>query len=169
MAGVLKKGIGSFGKAARTAPGVTAWKVPRPAAVELPRMRPIERAQIKDSGPFFIGRMKASDLEWRVYRMLLQLGWPPDRIRFQVDILGGRKPGGQVLDFVVDGGAVFYVIWVNGDYWHKFGPKQNEAKEAMQAVSAEWPSAHLVALYSGDLVDDEMAMMNLARTVGRGM
>ena len=154
---------------AKDAGGVMAWKMPRPIAVELPRMRPIERAQVKDTGPFFIGRLKASDLEWRVYRMLLRLNWKPEQIRFQVDILGGRKPKGQVLDFVVDGGSVFYVIWVNGDYWHKYGPKYNEARENMQAVSAVWPSAHLVALFSGDLVDDDMALMNLTRTVGRGM
>jgi hypothetical protein len=159
----------TFGKKAKDAGGVMVWKRPRPVAVELPRLRPIERAQARDAGPFFIGNQKASDLEWRVYRMLLRLGWRSDQIRYQVDILGGRKPKGQVLDFVVDGGAVFYVVWVNGDYWHKYGPKYNETRENMQAVSAVWPSAHLVALFSGDLVDDDMALMNLARTVGRGM
>lgn len=158
-----------FGRAGKSATGTVEFKIARPAAIELPKMRPIERAQEKEAGPFFIHGMRASDLEWRTYRMLFVLGWKADQIRYQVDILGGRKPGGQVLDFVVDGGHVFYVIWVNGDYWHKFGPDYNKAREAEQAVAAEWPSARLVALYSADLINDEVALMSLLRTVGRGM
>jgi hypothetical protein len=176
MAGVLKTsprpshfGRGSFGKALKDVPGVTAIKVPRPdEKVMLPRQRPLERAQQKPTGPFFIGRQRASDLEWRMWRMLLKMKWPPEKIHYQVDILGGRKPGGQVLDFVIDAGFALYVIPVNGDYWHKFGKDYNEARANEQAVKKVWPSAIIRAAWSSDLLTDQMALDWIARNIGRG-
>lgn len=158
----------SFGKAPRTARGVAVFRVQKPDRPELPRLRPIERAQEEPGGPFFIHGMRASDLEWRVWRMLFKIGWSAERIRYQVDILGGRKPGGQVLDFVLDGGAVLYVVFVNGDYWHKYGVKYNETMAAQQEVTKVWPSARVFALFNADLATDEIAISTLLRTVGRG-
>ena len=133
------------------------------------RWRPSVVSKSRPTGPYQVQGQKASDLEARVYRMLKQLGWSDDSIQFQVSILGGRKPGGQVLDFVLYGPGATYVINVNGDYWHKFGEKYNEAVDNAAKAQAVMPSARITTVYTADVIDDATALVTLNRLVGRGM
>ena len=120
-------------------------------------------------GPYSVQGRKASDLESRCYRMLLRLGWTDRCIQFQVSILGGRRPGGQVLDYVLYGPGPVYVIQVNGDYWHAGGVKGDETRRKEAAIINEMPSARVLSLFTADLLTDEIAYSTLSRLVGRGM
>lgn len=131
--------------------------------------RPPILAKRVPTGPYFVQGYRASDLEWRTYRMLLKLGWTNREIRFQVDFMGGRMPGGQVLDFVVWSFSGPIVIPVNGDYWHARTLQLKQVDDQKAAyVKARFPQARYFPLYSSDLKDDETAFRNLMRIVGRG-
>ena len=111
---------------------------------------------------------KASDLEERVYTQLRKLGWTDASIQFQVGILGGRRPGGQVLDFVLYGPGYVYVIAVNGDYWHAVGRKAEVTRMNENITRWIMPSARVISLFNADLLTDEIALATLRRLVGRG-
>ncbi len=120
------------------------------------------------AGPYTVQGRKASDLEYRTYVTLKRLGWRDDQIQFQVSILGGRMPGGQVLDFVLYGPGAIYVIPVNGDHWHKFGSDYQVTLNNEQMVHAVMPGAIVRAMWSNDLATDEIARVSLLKAVGRG-
>src|SRR3989304_1027838 len=99
--------LGAWGRKPGTPQGEseTPGRWPRPPDSGQPptlsNPRPVlPKRDLVDTGPFYIRGMKASDLEWRTYRQLRRLGWRESQIQFQVDVLGGRLPGGQGLDFV---------------------------------------------------------------------
>jgi hypothetical protein len=140
-------------------------------AGEIERLKPIVDPEpgMQQQGPFAVQGHKASDLEWRVYRMLHMLGWNDDNLVFQTSILGGRNPGGQVLDFVLYGPGTITVINVNGDHWHAFGQKQDLTKFKESQVAAVMPGARVFSLYSADLATDDIALMKLRTIAGRGM
>lgn len=145
--------------------------IPKPPDVQnLARFSPAvsSKQDLAERGPFSIQGMRASDLEWRTYKTLHRLGWTDRNIHFQTSILGGRRPGGQVLDFVLYGPGQVYVIAVNGDYWHAVGNKTNVTRFNEDIVHSVMPSAKFIALYSGDLLNDELAYNNLRVLVGRG-
>jgi len=110
----------------------------------------------------------ASDLEERVYRMLKRLGWTDRNIQFQTPVLGGRRPGGQVLDFVLYGFGAVTVIFVNGEYWHGIGLKADITKFKEDQVKNVFPAAIVLSLFTGELATDEIAFYTLQRLVGRG-
>jgi len=124
----------------------------------------------REVGPFYVQGKRASDLEWRVYKALKRLGWSDANIDFQTPILGGRLPGGALLDFVVwaMGGPV--IIEPNGDYWHVSSQALvNRDKQRSQMIAEAWRHPfryHIIA--QGDLLDDEMAYRKLLMLVGRG-
>jgi len=126
------------------------------------------KSYLEPQGPFVVQGHKASDLEDRVYRMLRVLGWTDRSIQFQTAILGGRRPGGQILDFVLYGPGQVYVIQVNGDYWHALGKKADDTKRNEAIIQHEMPSARVYGLFNADLLTDEIALATLRRLVGRG-
>jgi hypothetical protein len=126
------------------------------------------KSALEQQGPYVVQGQKASDLEWRVYRMLRLLGWTDRSIQFQTAILGGRRPGGQVMDYVLYGPGQVYVIQVNGDYWHAVGVKADETKRNEAIIQAEMPSARVYGLFNADLLTDEIALATLTRLIGRG-
>lgn len=159
----------SFGKAPE---GVYKFKIAR--EVLAPTARPLRAASLilakkqPVSGPFYVQGRRASDLEDRAYKALLKLGWTDREIRFQVDFLGGRQPGGQVLDFVVWSFSGPVVIPVNGDYWHARTLQVRQVNDQKAAyVKARFPQARYEPLYTADLLDDEVALRTLLRVVGR--
>jgi hypothetical protein len=77
-------------------------------------------------------------------------------------------PGGQMLDFVLQGPGLVYVIYVNGDYWHKFGLKLDITRQNEQVVSRVMPGAVVVSVFSNDLATDAIARVTLLKMVGRG-
>jgi hypothetical protein len=171
----MKYGVGSYGKQERRK-GSAEVRTPPKEAVDrhlATRARIIPRRRdVGESPPYFqIQGYKASDLEWRVYLMLKRLGWTDKNIVFQSDVMGGRMPGGQVLDFVVYSPQIPVVIVVNGDYWHARDQKQKDYEKYREAlVRKAWGSRmKYLALYSGDLVDDATAYRNLLREVGKGI
>ncbi len=146
-------------------------KVRRVKAQAVSEYHPTVRKQNLDqmqAGPYQVQGRKASDLEFRTYTTLKALGWRDDQIQFQVSILGGRMPGGQVLDYVLYGPGLVYVIFVNGDYWHKFGVKLDITRNNEQQISAVMPGARVISVFSNDLANDAIARVTLGRLVGRG-
>lgn len=124
----------------------------------------------REVGPFFVQGKRASDLEWRVYKALKRLGWSDSNVDFQTPILGGRLPGGAVLDFVVwtMGGPV--IVEPNGDYWHTSAAQLIQRdKQRSQMIAEVWhhPFRYYI-LAQGDLLDDDMAYRKLLILVGRG-
>lgn len=124
----------------------------------------------KRVGPFYVQGRRASDLEYTCYLALQALGWTDASIQFQVETIGGRNPGGRVLDFVVwaPGGPI--VIEVNGDIWHIATEAQRQDGRIRQAAIEEaWGGKLIyVVLGTGDLTPDAVAVQNLLRYVGRG-
>jgi hypothetical protein len=141
-----------------------------PIPLSLARSRyPIIGRRSLAGRPFIIQGYRASDLEWRTYLLLKRLGFREEQIQFQVDFLGGRMPGGQVLDFVVWTSGVPVVIAVDGDYWH--GRNQNIIqlnKEKDAIIRGLFPQAKILHLFAGDLEDEEVGYRILLREVGRG-
>jgi len=162
-----------FGRKFRTPKNVYQWKrllaeSAQPMAVRVPVVR---RHDLQEpTGPYAIRGIKASDLEWRTWNTLLKLGWDEADISYQVDILGGRMPGGQVLDFVVWRPESPAVIMVNGDYWHGRGLQQRQQAAINEAiVRSVWGSKlTYVTLWTGDLVSEELGYSTLLREIGRG-
>jgi hypothetical protein len=87
-----------------------------------------------------------------------------------VDVLGGRLPGGQVLDFVVWAPECPIVISVNGDYWHGRGLQQRQETAIKEAVLAKlWGRKFkFFDFWTADLGTDDLAYETLRKTVGRG-
>ncbi len=149
--------------------GAATWPAPRAEPVQtVSRFTPVVQRESRPTGPYTVQGQKASDLEDRVYRMLLTLGWTDDTIDFQTSILGGRMPGGQVLDFVLYGPGGVFVIPVNGDHWHAFGTEADRTREEEQKAQEAMPGVKFYPLYSGDLLTDDIARLSLLKTVGRG-
>ena len=160
-----------YGKKAKA----DTYQRPAPKELEDRRMSsrmPVIRRQmdLTDRQKFRIQGKKASDLEWRVYQTLKRLGWKESAINFQADVLGGRMPGGQVLDFVVWIPEMPVVIAVNGDYWHARGETQKKLEKQKEAyIRAAWgKKMKYLAVYTADLIDDDTAYRVLLREVGRG-
>jgi len=127
-------------------------------------------ATLQPRGPFRVQGRRASDLEDRIYRMLKRLRWTDDQIEFQVDVLGGRLPGGAVLDFVVWTFGEPMIIEPNGDYWHTQTEQLVQRDKLRRAMIAEaWGRPfHYFVYAQGDILTDEMAYQRLRRDVGRG-
>ena len=146
--------------------GVAAAKaIPKPVSSPIP----IPQAKLGVPSRFIIEGKRASDLEWRVWRMLLKLGWPQEEIDFQTDILGGHMPGGAILDFVVWTPGMVTIIEPNGDYWHIHTPEQQERDRVrLEKIRHAYSRPFTyIPLASGDLQTDDQAYHNLLLAVGR--
>jgi len=125
----------------------------------------------KRVGPFYVQGKHASDLEYTVWIVLTQgLAWPEESIEFQVSAIGGRNPGGAMLDFVVWAPSGPIVIEPNGDVWHIATEAQRQRDKLRWAqIEAAWGGkVQYVVLGQGDLTPDSVAFNNLLRLVGRG-
>jgi hypothetical protein len=124
----------------------------------------ITKPTTEEKGPFFVQGKKASDLEWRVYRTLLKLGWTDS----EIDFLVGNRNLGQEIDFVLYAYGAIYLIPVHGEAFHSRG--QSIQKTALAEANAvqRYPGATLIPLYTSDLLNDDMALAKLSRLVGRG-
>lgn len=120
-------------------------------------------------GGWRVQGQRASDLEHLVYVNLLRLKWDDSQIIFQSDVLGGRSPGGQVLDFVLEGFGMTYVIDVRGEYWHSRDEqiRQQDLLDAAR-VNEIMPFAVFVVAWGSDLESEDEAYNFLMREVGRG-
>lgn len=163
-----------YGQQARgRAAGLAQWPLPAtpdPPALHRRRYLLPRNKDVVETGPFFIFGQKASDLEWRTYRTLRRLGWRDEQIQFQTDVLGGRQPGGQVLDFIVWTYSGPVVIAVNGDYWHgrSLTIKERDRVNAAQVRELWGRQLRYLALYTADLIDEATALRVLLREVGKG-
>lgn len=129
--------------------------------------------QAKDQGipgPFYVQGYKASDLEFTCYQALLALGWTDADIEFQKNTLGGRLPGGQVLDFVVHSPGGDIVIAVDGDAWHNRteAQRQDDLFQQQRISKALGYEVIFVKANSGDMMNLAVAVNFLERWVGHG-
>lgn len=147
-----------FGKVRRTFPR-TEYKL----------IKPVPQAT-EPAGPYTVQGLKASDIEWRCYQALLRLGWDDSTISFQKDTMGGRMPGGQVLDFVVHAPVGDIVIAVDGDVWHNRteAQRQDDLFQQQRIVAALGYDVIFIKANSGDLLTIEMGVMFLEPLVGHG-
>ncbi len=147
------------------------YALPKPRAIDTnltSRYSPVSQAKEGAERTGQVQGKKASDLEERTYVQLRKLGWTDANIQFQVSILGGRRPGGQVLDFVLYGPGYVYVLAVNGDYWHAVGRKTEITRMNENITRWIMPQARVFSLFNADLLTDEIAFATLRRLVGRG-
>jgi hypothetical protein len=130
---------------------------------------PIQQAALLIPSPFIIQGKHASDLEWRIWRQLLKLGWPESEIDFQVDVLGGHMPGGAALDFVVWTPGMVTIVEPNGDYWHIRNPQVRERDRVrISKIQQAWGRPFRYFSYgSGDIDTDARAYDQLLLDVGR--
>jgi len=154
-------------------PRASGFKRRRGAAkseARLQRQAIIPGSNAKRVGPFQIQGKRASDIEYTCYLALLYLGWEDGVIEFQVATLGGRNPGGHMIDFVLWSNAGPIVIEVDGDVWHIVTEEQRQhARMRQAAVEAAWGGKVVyVVLGTGDLQPDDVAVNTLLQRVGRG-
>lgn len=142
-----------------------AKDLPKPIAAPIP----IPQAKLAVPSRFLIEGKNASDLEWRVWRMLLKLGWPQSEIDFQTAVVGGHMPGGMILDFVIWTPGQPTILEPSADYWHIHTPQQVEHDRVrIAALQKAWGRPFTYqSLGSGDLLTDEMAYNRLWLLVGR--
>jgi hypothetical protein len=119
--------------------------------------------------PFYIKGRYASDLEWRVWLALLDIGYEEDEIMFQVDFFGGKSlPGSMVIDFIVSQPPQHIPISVEGSYWHQGERKtQDEYNEARLFVEQSGWLAPLVVITESELLTHEMAVSTVMSRVGK--
>lgn len=128
-------------------------------------------AELKEpEGPYRVQGLKASDIEWRCYMALMALGWTDSEVIFQEDTMGGRMPGGQVLDFVVHAPGGDIVIAVDGDVWHNRteAQRQDDLFQQQRISAALGYDVIYVKANAGDLLDLPTAYNFLERWVGHG-
>lgn len=150
---------------------IGVWQYPQVRAADaspVSRTNTVITRKRSVSGPYSIQGRRASDLEWRCYVALRKLGWSDEYIQFQTNVLGGRMPGGQVLDFVLYGFGDVTVIPVNGDYWHAGGVRGEMTLYNEQIIESVMPAARVIPLYGADLASDAIALRTISRLVGRG-
>lgn len=156
-------------------PGVMMWPKAGAEVAKERKKLPAGPIPIQEAGlsaaptRFFIQGKHASDLEWRLWRQLLKLGWPESEIEFQVDVLGGHMPGGSALDFVVWTPGMVTIIEPNGDYWHIRNVQVRERDRVrISKIQQAWGRPFRYFSYgSGDLLTDESAYDHLLLDVGR--
>lgn len=162
-----------YGRQPRAPAGIAVYQY-----AQAPAARPLaaeggpakKAAALAQPARYVVQGKHASDLEDRVYRMLKRLGWREGDIDFQVQVLGGRRAGGVLLDFVVWAPGMPIIIEPNGDHWHIATLQQVQHDLARQAAIKEaWgrPFQYL-ALPQGEILTDEMAYQTLRVKVGRG-
>ena len=118
--------------------------------------------------PFYIKGKYASDLEWRVWLALLDIGYEDDDIVFQTPFFGGKSlPGSMVLDFIVSQPPQHIPIAVEGSYWHQ-GERRthDEFQEARLFAEHSGWLAPLVTFTESELATFDMAVSAVREKVG---
>lgn len=153
--------------------GKGQWVVAAGADAQPPALATAGRQFERERPPslqYTIFGKDASDLEWLTYRSLGRLGWRDGEIDFQVDFLGGRLPGGVVLDFVVwtFGGPI--ILEPSGDYWHASSLAQAQRDRQRTATIADtWRRPFRYhSLPLADFVSEAVTDLRLLLHVGRG-
>jgi hypothetical protein len=147
--------------------------IPKAGAGESPslssHLQPIRRRDLPIEGGHLIRGLQASDLEWRTWTTVKRLGWPDDKLDWQTDVLGGRLPGGRVLDIVVWTWGGPAILAVNGDYWHARGERQRQLELDTEAHIRQifGSRTFYYPLYTADLLTDEIAERTLLLLIGR--
>ena len=103
-----------------------------------------------------------SMLEKRVYKALLANGWKD--IAWQYPVLGGRVPGGLVVDFVVYTPMPIPVM-VNGDYWHRNDDREFIVTTILAAVFGHDP----VVIWGDEAQTQKDANRIVAQKIGRNV
>ncbi|MDP6769159.1 MAG: hypothetical protein QF704_00505 [Anaerolineales bacterium] len=118
--------------------------------------------------PFYIKGKYATDLEWRVWLALLEIGYDEHDIVFQTLFFGGQSlPGSMVLDFIVSSPPENIPISVEGSYWHQ-GEKNthDEFNEARLFVEHGGWLAPLVTFTESEIQTFDMAVSAVKDKVG---
>lgn len=112
---------------------------------------------------------RASNLEWMVYQALRRLKWTDDDIEFQVGVLGGRLPGGAVLDFVVWTYAGPVIIEPDGDHWHAALQQQQQDADRVSMVQQVWDRPFFYhRLRQAQMQSQAQVDREVEKMVGRG-
>lgn len=128
--------------------------------------RPKERA-VSDalneppvSGMYVQGR-KATAPEWRVAQALNRRGIKYD---FQKNVLGGRNPGGSVLDFYLYTAPLPTPMNVQGEYWHRLSRSyEDKLKEAQVNEMFGKATNRMVLVWERDLGSVDEAEVELGK------
>jgi hypothetical protein len=112
----------------------------------------------------YIQNKKASAPEWRVGKALDRLGV---KYQFQKSILGGRVPGGQVLDYYIYTVPLPTPLNVQGEYSHRLAKGYTDALKANQTNELFDNSANpLVLVWERELGSVDQAYMTLKQKLG---
>lgn len=131
--------------------------------------RPKEKAMKKDTGEpavadMFIQGKKASAPEWRTGKALDKLGL---KYKFQYSILGGRNPGGQILDYYIYTVPLPTPLNVQGEYWHRLARNYNDGLKKAQTNELFGNSAMpLVLVWERDLGSVDQAYQTMKQLLG---
>ncbi len=107
--------------------------------------------------------MAMSDLELRIYRAELALGWQEEQIRLQVAIRGGRNfRGGLVVDQVIYRPFAL-PVFLNGDFWHRDGGQEHWERAAVFEEFKVEP----VVIWGHEAQDDDQAQAVVLARIGR--
>jgi len=128
--------------------------------------RPKEKLANTDSkeppvSAMFVQNQKATAPEWRVAQALNRRGIGYD---YQKEIMGGRDPGGVVLDFYVYTVPLPTPMNVNGDYWHRLSKNYSDTLKEARTNAAMGQSANqMVVVWERDLGSVDDAYVELGR------
>jgi hypothetical protein len=112
----------------------------------------------------FIQGKKATTPEWRIGKALDKMGLT---YKFQYSILGGRNPGGQVLDYYIYTVPLPTPLNVNGDYWHRLNKSYRDNLKANQTNELFNNAANpLVIAWEHDLGSIDEAEATLKKLLG---
>ncbi len=142
-------------------------KLPRGARKEREKQTPSERVLLDiwdvGAGPHYYDGKLASTPEWRVLKVLAELGWTPE---FQVTKFGGRSlAGGQVLDILVTQRRPLVYIDVRS-YWHKGAAGEaNDARKIFQ-LRASAPEVKVLVIWEEETENRALLRARLLSEVG---
>lgn len=114
-------------------------------------------------GPWFWMGKKASRPEYITLIVLRKLGWT--NVRFQTDILGGRRlPGGQVLDIIIEDAPQPVYISVKG-YYHE-GAKAVYEDRLKEIIAQAMIGAKVLEVWEKDIDQPGWLEAYLRRELG---
>lgn len=130
---------------------------PKPGAFPKPENTDPKIPHFDTSGLLILGKPIGSIPEWHVSQALDILGLA---YRYQVPVLGGRIIGGAVIDFRVYTVPIHTFVWVQGDYFHTRGNKEEEDAFLMARVNAIYHIPN-VEVWEHEVLTIQMAILTL--------